>query len=219
MTHAERTRPLRADAERNRRRILTAAREVFARRGLDAGLDEIARHAGVGTGTIYRRFPEKILLIEALFEDRIDQLVALVESGATHPDPWVGLIGVIESLTQMQIEDRGLKDVIFSEVGHKDAFRDRRERLVPLMEKAVERAKEAGALRPDVTLTDLAAVQVMLTKAAEFTATTRPEAWRRYLQIMLDGLRADGPSADGLTFPALTLPEFELACSRPVGRV
>ena len=61
-------RPLRKDAERNRRRILDAAREVFAERGLDAGLDHIARHAGLGVGTVYRRFPDKERLIEALFE-------------------------------------------------------------------------------------------------------------------------------------------------------
>ncbi len=133
--HAERSRPLRADAERNRRRILTAAREVFARRGLDAGLDEIARHAGVGTGTVYRRFPEKSLLIEALFEDRLDQMLALVEGAATHPDPWEGLVEILESVTKMQIEDRGLKDVIFSGVGDKEVFRERRERFLPLVEQ------------------------------------------------------------------------------------
>lgn len=212
-THAERTRPLRADAERNRRRILTAAREVFARRGLDVGLDEIARHASVGTGTIYRRFPEKIRLIEALFEDRLDQVIELVEGGLAHPDPWEGLVSALESATHMQIEDRGLKDVIFSEVGDKDSFRRRHERFMPLLEQLVERAKAAGGLRADVSLTDLAAMQIMLTKIAEFTSGTRPDVWRRYLRIMLDGLRADSdrPDTGPLPCPALTKAEFEAA--------
>src|SRR3954451_7908062 len=83
-------RPLRADAERNRSRILAAAREVFARRGLDAGLDEIARHAGVGTATVYRRFPDKQDLIGALFEDRLDQVIALAYGAIAHPDPLLG---------------------------------------------------------------------------------------------------------------------------------
>ncbi|GAA1293845.1 TetR/AcrR family transcriptional regulator [Pseudonocardia aurantiaca] len=211
---AERSRPLRADAERNRRRILTAAREVFARRGLDAGLDEIARHAGVGTGTVYRRFPEKSLLIEALFEDRLDQMFAFVEAAATHPDPWEGLVEILESVTRMQIEDRGLKDVIFSGVGDKEVFRERRERFLPLVEQTMDRAKAAGVLRADVGLTDLGALQVMLTTVADFSPATRPEVWRRYLQILLDGLRADRAGSTSLLQPALTLDEFEAACGR-----
>jgi AcrR family transcriptional regulator len=211
--NAERTRPLRADAERNRRRILAAAREVFARRGLDVGLDEIARYAGVGTGTVYRRFPEKIRLIEALFEERLDQLIELIERGLAHPDPWEGLVGMIETATQMQIEDRGLKDVIFSEVGAKDVFRERHDRFIPLLEKVVERAQAAGALRPDVSLTDLAAMQIMLAKIADFTAQTRPEVWRRYLRIMFDGLRTESSRPDDgpLPVPALTTADLDAA--------
>jgi AcrR family transcriptional regulator len=214
---AERSRPLRADAERNRRRILTAAREVFARRGLDAGLDEIARHAGVGTGTVYRRFPDKSLLIEALFEDRLDQMLAFVEGAVACPDPWEGLVSILEQVTQMQIEDRGLKDVIFSEVGGKETFRERRERFLPLVEQVVERAKAAGALRPDIGLTDIGAAQIMLTKVAEFTGATRPEVWRRYLQIMLDGFRAERTGPSPLPQRELTLAEFDAECGRPAG--
>jgi AcrR family transcriptional regulator len=212
--HTEQSRPLRADAERNRRRILTAAREVFARRGLDAGLDEIARHAGVGTGTVYRRFPEKSLLIEALFEDRLDQVFALVEAAATHPDPWKGLVEILESVTRMQIEDRGLKDVIFSGVGDKEVFRKRREQFPPLVEQALDRAKAAGMLREDVGLTDLGALQVMLTTVADFAGAARPDVWRRYLQILLDGLRTDRTGPTSLPELGLTMDEFEAACGR-----
>src|SRR5215207_11651643 len=81
-------RPLRADAERNRARILAAAAEVFAERGLDVSLDDIAAHAGVGVGTVYRRFPDKEALIDALCEDKIDRAVALADDALEIQDPW-----------------------------------------------------------------------------------------------------------------------------------
>src|SRR3954449_13048651 len=83
---------LRRDAERNRERILAAAADAFAEGGLAVTMDEIARRAGVGVGTIYRRFPDKELLIEALFEQRIDELVALAEAAREEPDPFAGLV-------------------------------------------------------------------------------------------------------------------------------
>src|SRR3954451_20998189 len=108
---------LRADAERNRRRLLAAAAEVFARRGLEAGLDEIARHAGVGTGTVYRRFPDKSLLIDALFESRFQDLVAVAESALVMDDPWAGLVWFLERSITMQQADRGLKELLFGAGG------------------------------------------------------------------------------------------------------
>ncbi|GEL21654.1 TetR family transcriptional regulator [Pseudonocardia sulfidoxydans NBRC 16205] len=212
--HSEK--PLRADAERNRQRVLAAAREVFARRGLEAGLDEIARHAGVGTGTVYRRFPDKISLVTALFEERLDQVVATVEQAVAHPDPWEGLCSALESLIAMQIEDRGLKDVIFGAVGDHESFRERRAELLPLVQQGVCRAVEAGVLRPDFALTDFAPLQVMLTQVAAFTEAADPQVWRRYLRIVLDGLctRRDAPSPLG--HPALDLLQLEQACGRPL---
>ncbi|MGD9986389.1 TetR/AcrR family transcriptional regulator [Pseudonocardia sp.] len=206
--------PLRADAERNRQRVLAGAREVFARRGLEAGLDEIARHAGVGTGTVYRRFPDKTALVTALFEERLDQVVATVKEAVAHPDPWEGLCTALESLIAMQIEDRGLKDVIFGALGDHETFRERRAELMPIVAQGVSRAVAAGALRPDFVLTDFAPLQVMLTQVATFTEAADPQAWRRYLRIVLDGLctRRDGPSPLGPA--ALDLDALEQACSR-----
>src|SRR5215470_17846329 len=89
-------RPLRRDAERNRQRILAAAAEVFTERGLDATLDEVARAAGVGIGTVYRRFPDKESLIAELFRDRIDALVTVAEEACAALDPWQGLTGYLE---------------------------------------------------------------------------------------------------------------------------
>src|SRR5438067_13101700 len=105
--------PLRADAERNRRRILEAAAELFATKGLSVGLDEIAHHAGVGVGTAYRRFPDKRKLIEELFEDRVARMVALAERALAADDAWEGLAGFIERATEHQIANRGLKELVF----------------------------------------------------------------------------------------------------------
>jgi AcrR family transcriptional regulator len=101
--------PLRADAERNRKRILDAAAELFAAKGLSVGLDEIAQHAGVGVGTAYRRFPDKRQRIEALFEERLDRLVELAERALAADDAWEGLTGFLEQATELQIHNRGLR--------------------------------------------------------------------------------------------------------------
>lgn len=207
-------RRLRADAERNRNRILAAAREVFAKRGLEVGLDDIARHAGVGVATVYRRFPDKSQLIDALFTDRFDQVLACLEEAAHRPDPWDGLAGALESLAEMQIEDRGLKDLLFSRFDTTDAFREHQRRFVPLLDDLLRRAKDAGVLRADVTITDLAVIQLMITEGAAFTAGSGTGLWRRYLTLLLDGLRADGAPPGSLTPPAMTTEEFDAALRR-----
>ena len=86
---------LRADAERNRQRILAAAAELFTERGLEPSLDDVARHAGVGVGTVYRRFPDKASLADALFDERIDALVALAEQAQAEPDAWAALVSFL----------------------------------------------------------------------------------------------------------------------------
>ena len=105
-------RPLRRDAERNRQRILDAARVVFAERGLSGSLDDIARQAGVGVGTVYRRFPDKELLIDALFEERIEEIADVARAAADHPDPWEGLVDFLTRTQELQSRDRGLKELV-----------------------------------------------------------------------------------------------------------
>ncbi|GAA1849096.1 TetR/AcrR family transcriptional regulator [Pseudonocardia ailaonensis] len=208
------SRPLRADAERNRRRILAAAREVFARRGLDAGLDEIAKHAGVGTGTVYRRFPDKKALVEALFTERLADLTATAHRAAGHPDPWAGLVELLESAVAMQIEDRGLKDLLFA-YGDKGAFREQLAVLQEVLREVCARAVAAGDLRPDVDLTDLATVQLMTTQVAAFAEPESPGLWRRYLGLMLDGLCTRRESPTPLPHPPLDTLTFERLCHPP----
>jgi AcrR family transcriptional regulator len=216
-------RPLRADAERNRRRILVAAAEVFAKRGLEAGLDEIARHAGVGTGTVYRRFPDKSMLIEALFESRIDAVLEMADAALSTPDPWTGLVQFIETSVEMQLADRGLKELLHGEGGpeHTSAsgarFAARVETLIPTFSAIVERAKDAGQLRPDVNVTDIAVIQIMLTGVGTLAAEVQPQLWRRQLAILLDGLRVQPNTAAALPPESLTVEQFQNMCMSHAG--
>lgn len=209
-------RPLRADAERNRRRILAAAAEVFAKRGLDAGLDEIARHAGVGTGTVYRRFPAKGLLIDALFESRMDDVLDLADAALAIEDAWAGLVHFLERSIEMQQADRGLKELLFGDGGCSAngpgaRFAGKMDLLLATIATLVERAKASGQLRPDVSMTDLAVIQFMLHGVGAFSATAQPDLWRRQFALLLDGLRADAATS-ALPVAALTIPQFESLC-------
>ena len=201
-------RPLRRDAERNRQRILQAAREVFAERGLGVTLDEIARHAGVGVGTVYRRFADKEALIDALFEDRIGELVAIGEQALTEDDAWEGLLRFLDRSLAMQSADRGLKDVITSSTHGHDRVAQARARMAPPVTQLVHRAQAAGELRADLEPTDVPVITLLLALVADFTSDVVPELWRRYLTIVLDGLRTrrEGPSP--LPVDALDLDEL-----------
>ncbi len=184
---ATQERPLRSDAARNRELILATAAEVFAEHGLDAGYDEIARRAGIGVGTVYRRFPERSELVQALFESRIEEMVAIAEEAASQQDPWDGLTLFLERAIERQVADRGLKEVMVQTMVEGDHLAIGRERMGPLIEGLVSRAQAAGALRPDVGITDIG-MQLML--MSSMTTPEQPELWRRYLALLLDGLRA-----------------------------
>src|ERR1700686_3320002 len=123
-------RPLRRDAERNGLRILQAAREVFADRGPDASLDQIAPHAGVGVGTVYRRFPDKDTLIDALFEERIDEIAAAAQHALSASDPWEGLVGFLHQANALLSGDRGLRQVLLARGAHK--AEGARAKIVPI---------------------------------------------------------------------------------------
>jgi AcrR family transcriptional regulator len=203
-------RPLRRDAERNRRRILEAAAEAFAARGLTITMDDIAAHAGVGVGTVYRRFPQKDLLIEALFEERVAELVALAEVALHAEDPWEGLVGFLERAQALQASNRGLKELVLSTAHGRDRVACVRERLGPLTEGLVTRAQASGQLRADVDGSDLPLVQVMLGAVVDVTRDVAPDTWRRMLALMIDGLRASEPRTV-LPSPALDAGQIDHA--------
>jgi AcrR family transcriptional regulator len=187
-------RPLRADAERNRERILAAAAEVFAERGLDVSLDDIAAHAGVGVGTVYRRFPDKNALIDALFEDKIDRAVQLATDALEIEDPWEGLVMFMRGMCAMQAADRGFKDALLSRDRGRDRVAGARERIAPRALKLLARAQEAGAVRADLGPFDLPMLHLCVGLIADRTRDVAPDYWERVLTILIDGISAKGAS-------------------------
>jgi AcrR family transcriptional regulator len=196
-------RPLRRDAERNRQRILDAATELFAERGLGVTLNDIAHHAGVGVGTVYRRFPDKEQLVEGLFEQKLERLVALMERAVADPDPWHGLTGFLEGALELQARDLALKDLIHEAPGGLEQVCRIRSRLFPLGEQLLRRAQEAGQMRADVEPSDLPMVQLMLASLIDGTRDVEPDLWRRFLPIVLRGMRADAAPPEPLPQPPL----------------
>ena len=184
-------RPLRRDAERNRQRILDAARVVFADRGLSGSHDDIAREAGVGVGTVYRRFPDKEQLIDALFEARIQEIADVARAAVDHPDPWEALVGFLMRTQELQSQDRGLKELVLG--GSRGAERAvaARSLIAPLAGQILQRAKDAGAVRSDFEITDLPMIQLAIGTIAESSRDIAPDIWRRTMTLVIDGLRAE----------------------------
>jgi len=202
-------RPLRRDAERNRQRILAAAAEVFNERGLEVSLDEIARHAGVGVGTVYRRFRTKDELIEALFMDRLDMVAALGEEAFAAPDPWAGLVSFMERMAEIMAGNLGLRQMLMLGTYGRDLVAVARQRNAPLIERLVERAQAAGQLRADIRQTDIAFIVFVLTEATQLSHAANPEMWRRYLTLILDGMRPAREGVTPLPVPAMLPEEME----------
>ena len=181
--------PLRADAERNRQRLMAAAKELFATRGLDVTLDDVARHAGVGTGTAYRRFSNKDALIDALMVDRIGEIAQIARECLEEPDPWLALTSYFERALALQAADRGLKEVMFSSGRGRVRSNHARQQIAPVVTKLVRRALEAGAVRSDFAVSDVPLINFMINTVVDFGRDIEPDLYKRYLAIVLDGLR------------------------------
>lgn len=210
-----RPRPLRADAERNRTRILEAARKVFAERGLDVAIEDVAREAGVGVGTFYRRFADKNDLIEALFAARIEELVGLAEAALLEPDPWAALIGFIRASLETQVADRGLREVLLHNRWGREQVALMRDRAAPVAQRLIDRARATGRLREDFAATDLVFIMRMITAAADYAWPVAPELWRRYMGLVLDGLEARRDEARPLAPPPSVELTAEVMATRP----
>lgn len=182
-------RPLRKDAERNRKRILDAARDLFAAKGLEPSLNDVAHHAGVGVGTVYRRFATKEELIEALFEDGVDQLVELAESALRQPDSWQGFAWYVERMCEITATDRGLREIAFGKDRGGDRVKTAKERLLPVQSRLVERARADGRLRPELSANDMPIFGLLAGEVSEFAGHIDAQLWRRYVAILLDGMR------------------------------
>ncbi|MFI5938183.1 TetR/AcrR family transcriptional regulator [Actinoplanes sp. NPDC051494] len=196
MVSPEAGRPLRRDAQRNRQRVIEAAREVFATRGLHATLDDVAHHAGVGVGTVYRRFPTKEALVAVILEDRLEEMVALAESALAAPTGWDGLTMFLGRATELHASDRGLRDVALSAGFGTEHHARKGERMAPLVRRLIERAQAEGSLRADVNAEDVPLMLLMISEVAQHCRDVRPDIFARYRRLMIDGLRARPVAGD-----------------------
>ena len=205
------TKPLRADAARNRELLMQAGREVFAERGFDVSLDEIARHAGVGVGTAYRRFPNKEALIDELFDERMREVTAVLETALDLEDPWEGLQMFMVNLLRFQSEDRGLKQAFHESEATRERVEKSKAKLQPMIIELIEGSQKAGKLRPDVTPTDVMIGVLMIGSVMDATRDIHPEAWRRYLVLAMDGLAVNKGEAGPLPVEPLTIEQLDEA--------
>jgi len=182
-------RGLRKDAERNRQRVLTAARELFAIKGMEATLNDVAHHAGVGVGTVYRRFATKEALVEAIFEEGIAEVVWLAETALQQKNSWDGFVWFIERHCELAATDRGLREMVYSKAYGGDRVDCAREELVPLISKLVDRARSDGYLRADIAHSDTPIIGLLAGTVSEWAGHVDPELWRRYVALLLEGMR------------------------------
>jgi len=196
----------RSDAKRNRERIVSSARELFARAGVDVPTREIARHAGVGVGTLYRHFPARGDLIDAVLAESFEELVALAESALAEPDAWRGFTRFVEEALVLHGGNRGLKDVVETNEHGRTRAQAMRRRLRPLVANLVARAQEHGELRSDFTPQDIALLFWGSDRVIELAGDVAPELWRRQLAFVMDGLR----SANATPLPAPPLTDAQL---------
>jgi AcrR family transcriptional regulator len=180
-------RPLRADARRNRERILEAGRDAVAEHGTAIQMDDVARCAGVGVGTVYRHFPTKEALIEALVAEKFRVTTENIRRALEIEDPWEGFVEALRRNAEVMAADAGLRDALVrlgpAAARHGD---DARTELEALGAELIARAQAAGALRDDVTTRDIGALMAGLS-----ASMAHPELdWRRHLELLLDGLRA-----------------------------
>src|ERR1700733_6046688 len=136
--------PRRKDAERNRRRLLAAAREVFRDRGVAATLNDVAHHAGLGVGTVYRHFANKEELIDALFDDMVETIDGYVGEATEQPDAWLGLITALEKTCEVQAFDRGLREVMLGTGRGPERQQQMRQRVEPPVDARAVRAQQQG---------------------------------------------------------------------------
>lgn len=184
-------RPLRADARRNREKLVSAAAAAFAESGLDAQVEDIARRAGVGVGTLYRHFPTKDALVDALAEDHFDRLAETVEAALDEPgDGWERFVATIWRIAKTVAADIAWCEIVG---GHPTAVQTAsrgQHRLAAATSALLAGAQESGAMRRDVTFADISTIMCGFGHIAAAQRAGAELDWERYLAIALDGLRA-----------------------------
>jgi AcrR family transcriptional regulator len=182
---------LRADAQRNRDKLLAAARAAFAEHGLGASLDKIAKRAGVGSGTLYRHFPTRESLLAAVFAERVAENVALVERAQRHEDPWASFAEYVLETCRALAADRGLAE-FFAIGAPSPELRALNSRAYDAITALIERAKAGGALRTDLTAEDIILLLEAVAGIIRQTGTAASAATERFVALALDGFRAEG---------------------------
>lgn len=193
MTHST-TEPqaptLRADARRNRESILVAARKQFSDNGLDVHMEQIARAAGVGVGTVYRHFPAKEDLLQALADERFARFAEVARAALDDADPWNGFRRLMRESARTVAEDRGLSEAM-DQLSGLCTVSAEKAGLFELVGELIERSKRSGAMREDFDVEDVPSLMRGLARATAPQANGPPAmSWERYLEIMLAGLSA-----------------------------
>jgi AcrR family transcriptional regulator len=181
---------LRSDAEENRDRIVTVARELFSEHGLDVTMREVARRADVGPATLYRRFATKPDLVEAVFTDQVRLCRTIVDDGCADPDPWRGFCSVVEGVSVLNGRGRGFVDAFISAHPEVEAFAAHRASVLRQLTGLSRRAKAAGGLRPDFTIDDLVLILLAGRGVAALPPSRRERAARRFAELAIDAFRA-----------------------------
>jgi AcrR family transcriptional regulator len=185
-------RPLRADARRNREKVLAAARAVFAEQGVDAGMDDVARRADVGVGTVYRHFPTKDALLTALTEELFDVIAAHARETLALDDPWEAFEQTLWFGAGKTAGDRAFAEIVGAAKDLPSTCPGQRD-LVATTGELMRRCIETGRMRPDAMIDDIPLLMCGIGSASAMPHS-RPDAWRRHLRIVLDGLRAEAAS-------------------------
>ena len=180
---------LRADAQRNLGRIIEAARDVFAEEGTEASVAQVAERAGVGTATIFRRFPTKADLLAAVIEQRIEEIVGIAREALGGSDPWEGLRLLMTNGIESYLQDRCFCESTGTAVFDRPRLQELKAEIGGATEELLARAKREGKVKRDVTATDISMLFYAVAQAALRLEPSERGAWRRYLDIVLDGLR------------------------------
>jgi AcrR family transcriptional regulator len=206
--------PLRRDAERNRKRIIDAARRAFAADGIEASMSAVSRAAGVGIATLFRRFPAREDLINAVFADTMDAYVDAVTAALADPDPWHGFTAYVQAVCAMQAADRGFAEVLTMTFPAATHLEERRALAYNGFLELIDRAKATGRLRPDFASQDLVILLMANAGVIAATGNAAPDSWRRLVGYMIQAFAAPQPAT--LTPPpdpdALAQAMLGLAC-------
>jgi AcrR family transcriptional regulator len=193
MATVESSPALRADAARNRERIVAAAIEVFAERGLEASTAEIAARAGVGEATLFRRFPTKDDLVTAIIGEQLADAAGVAASCLEEDDPWRGVERFLYEMAERATQDHGVSDAAKERCMASPALAAERGRVLDLTAQLVKRAQAAGVVRKDVSGVDLMFLMAAIGSLGELPFPgLRADVYKRYLGIALDGLRPEG---------------------------